>query len=115
MFVRSTHIYTMIHTHSPMPMWRPPTDVYETATDIVVQIEIAGMRDGHFHLALQDRLLVVYGARVENAGERRAYHQMEVHSGDFRAEVDLPVPVAAESIRAEYDDGFLRIILPKLQ
>src|SRR5574341_1254560 len=115
MFVRSTQIYTVIHTHSHTPAWRPPTDVYETETDVIVQVEIAGMRDGHFHVALQDRRLIVYGARVESASQRRAYHQMEIHSGDFHSEVELPVPVAGDTIHAEYDDGLLRITLPKLK
>lgn len=113
MQVRATHIYTVFHAHSPS--WRPPTDVYETENDVAVQIEIAGMRDGHFHLTVQDRLLSVYGSRTENARERRAYHEMEIHSGDFRADVDLPAPVDAGAITAEYDDGFLRIVLPKLR
>jgi HSP20 family protein len=115
MFVRPTHVYTIIRTHSPAPSWRPPTDMYETDSGIVVQIEIAGMRDGHFHLSLQDRYLTVYGTRVDPAVEQRAYHQLEIHSGEFRVEVDLPASVARDSIRAEYDDGLLRIILPKLK
>lgn len=115
MLVRSTHIYTVVHSHSGMAAWRPPTDMYETETDIVVQVEIAGMRDGHFHLSLQNQHLLIHGARVDNASQRRAYHQMEIHSGDFYTEVDLPAPVAGDSIHAEYDDGVLRITLPKLK
>ncbi len=115
MHVRAAHIYTVYHAHAERPSWRPPTDVYETETDIVVQIEMAGMRDGHFHLSLQDRLLIIYGLRTENARARRAYHQMEIHSGDFRTEVELSAPVDSGSIIAEYDDGFLQIVLPKLR
>jgi HSP20 family molecular chaperone IbpA len=40
---------------------------------------------------------------------------MEVHFGEFRTDVDLPCPVDEEHIEAEYNDGFLRVRLPKLQ
>lgn len=113
MLVRPTQIFTVYHIHSPKPAWQPPTDVYETETDWVVHIEIAGMRDGHFHLSVQDRVLVVYGSRVDVAQERRAYHQMEVNSGDFRVEVELPLVIEAANLQANYDDGILRITLPK--
>ena len=38
----STRLISIRHVH----LWRPPTDIYETETQLVVQIEIAGMRDG---------------------------------------------------------------------
>ena len=113
MLARSTQIFTVYHVHARQPAWRPPTDVYETETELALQIEIAGMRDGHFHLNLQDRLLIVYGAREGSVTERRAYHQLEVNSGDFRVELELPVACDPTAMRAEYDDGFLRISLPK--
>lgn len=110
MLVRSVRIFSLHHLQS----WRPPTDVYETETDVVVQMEIAGMRDGHFHLALNDRHLVVSGYRAGRASERRAYHQMEINSGEFRADVELPAAVDPESVSAEYEDGLFRIALRKL-
>ncbi len=113
MLVRSTHVYTIYHLHARQSAWQPPTNVYETETALVVQLEVAGMRDGHFHLSVHDQLLVVLGTRDEVVEERRAYHQMEVNTGDFRIEVKLPVPVDTTAIRADYDDGFLRITLPK--
>lgn len=115
MLVRSTQIFTVYHIHAPQPAWRPPTDVYDTETELVIQIEIAGMRDGHFHLSVQDRLLVVYGSRIDPTQERRAYYQMEVNSGDFRVELELPLAVEAATLQSNYADGFLRITLPKLK
>jgi len=117
MLVRSNQIFAVYHVHTLRPSWRPPTDVYQTATEVVVKIEIAGMRDGHFHLSLTDQILTVQGTRAEQAEERRAYHQLELNSGDFRVQVELPVAVdtGTEAIRAIYDDGFLQITLPKLK
>lgn len=115
MLVRSTQIFTVYHVHARQPAWRPPTDVYETETELVVQIEISAMRDGHFHLNLHDRLLIVYGAREDPVREPRAYHQMEVNRGDFRVELALPTALDPAGLQAEYDDGVLRITLPKVR
>jgi HSP20 family protein len=93
-------------------VWRPPTDVYETDEGFVVRVEVAGMREGDFTISLQDRFLSVRGLRPD-LPERRAYYQMEIQFGEFNTEVELPYPVNAEEIAANYRDGFLRIVLPK--
>jgi HSP20 family molecular chaperone IbpA len=46
---------------------------------------------------------------------RRAYHQMEIHFGEFRTEVELPLGVDDSRVDAEYSEGLLRVILPKLK
>ena len=93
-------------------LWRPPTDVYETEGEVIVRVEIAGMQDKDFSIALTGRSLVVRGIRLE-APERRAYHQMEVFFGEFLSEVELPCAVIGDQVRAEYQAGFLRVVLPK--
>jgi HSP20 family protein len=92
--------------------WRPPTDVYETDDLLVVRVEIAGMREEDFIISLTDRLLSIRGMRQE-APERRAYYQMEIYFGEFHSEVELPCAVVPEKVKAEYEDGFLRLELPK--
>jgi len=95
-------------------LWRPPTDVYETDDAIVVQVEIAGVRQEDISISLYERRLTISGVRHNPGPDRRAYHQMEVQLGEFRTEVDLPSPVVETRIEAEYSHGFLNVILPKL-
>ncbi len=92
--------------------WRPPTDMYETEEMIVVRVEIAGMREQDFSIALEDRTLSIRGVRSDPT-ERRAFHQMEIPFGEFLTEVELPVPIVPETVEAAYRDGFLLIKLPK--
>jgi HSP20 family molecular chaperone IbpA len=63
---------------------------------------------------LQDRLLVIHGVRQE-VSERRAYHQMEILFGEFVSEIELPGPIIAEEVVAEYKNGFLKVYLPLLR
>ncbi len=96
-------------------VWVPPTDVYETEDTLVVLVELAGVRQSDFSVSLFERRLVISGVRAEQGPVRRAYHQMEVAFGEFRTEVELPVHVDASRVDAEYAEGFLRVVLPKLK
>ena len=97
--------------------WRPPTDVYETDDSVVVQVEIAGMEEGDFTISLSDRNLTITGVRHDPLSESQAltlsYQQMEIRYGEFETEAYLPWAVVEEEIEATYEDGFLRVVLPK--
>ncbi len=109
MFARSTQLLTITYVRP----WRPPTDVYETETEVVVEVEIAGMRDEDCRVGLEGRMLTISGLRVNMSHEQRAYHEMEIHSGEFRTDIELPAAIDTTAIRAVYEDGFLRIRLQK--
>jgi len=94
-------------------VWSPPTDEYETAEAYVVLVEIAGMRDEDFEVSLDNDTLLISGSRPDLL-DRRAYQQMEIRFGKFSTAVQIPGPVNIEQARAEYQDGFLTVILPKV-
>ena len=94
------------------PIWRPPTDVYENEQDVIVRVEVAGMREDDFSISLAGDRLTVRGNRPD-IQEKRAYHQMEIPFGEFNLEVKLPAPVLADKVIAEYQAGFLRLVFPK--
>lgn len=94
------------------PIWRPPTDVFETEQAVIVRVEIAGMHEDDFSISLTGDQLTVRGNRPD-IQERRAYHQMEIVFGEFNVEVILPAPILADKVHAEYQTGFLRLEFPK--
>lgn len=93
-------------------VWNPPTDVYETEANLTIKVEVAGMRDEDFEVAIEKNILMITGTRPDQ-NERRAYHQMEIMYGKFEIAIQLPVELDIDNARAEYKDGFLTIILPK--
>ena len=95
-------------------LWMPPTDVYETEENLVIKMEVAGMRDEDFEVAVEKNVLMIAGSRPD-PNERRAYHQMEIMSGKFELAIQLPVPVDIDNAHAEYKDGFLTILFPKVR
>ena len=95
-------------------VWSPPTDIFEREGCYVVRVEIAGMEQQNFSLQVDDNFLLISGTRLEKP-ERHAYHQMEIRFGEFSTIVPIPGPVDQEVASAEYNDGFLIIILPKFE
>ncbi len=95
-------------------VWRPPTDVYVTDENVVVVVEIAGLNEGDYSVLLSGSVLVISGERRDPA-EKLAYQQMEIRHGRFRTQVQIPWALEQAGQRAEYADGFLKIILPKAQ
>jgi HSP20 family protein len=94
--------------------WSPPTDVYETEASFIVRVEVAGMSESDFTIEVDGRLLVVSGVRADSQ-ERRAYQQMEIRFGEFSTSLELPPGVDTQHAEADYKDGFLEIVFPKIK
>jgi len=94
--------------------WSPPTDVYETDASFVVRVEVAGMNELDFTIEVEGHTLIISGIRIDPQ-ERRAYHQMEIRFGEFSTSVELPNGVDTQHAEADYNDGFLEIVFPKVK
>jgi HSP20 family protein len=102
-------------TSTPERTWAPPIDVYETRDDLVVAVELPGVREQDIHLSMTGDVLSLRGQRGIAADAREEnYHRIERWSGTFERHVQLPIPVEADRIRASYKDGVLEVRLPKL-
>jgi HSP20 family protein len=99
------------HLSNYSPSWLPPTDVFETESQLIVRVEIAGMEDDDFSIQVSQNHLTIRGMRSENS-DRKSFHQMEIHYGEFNIDVDLPVPAEVDKAHAEYNSGFLLVIFP---
>lgn len=96
--------------------WKPLADVSETAGEVVVVLDLAGVEVGNVSLSVHGECLCVHGIRREPPSTmRRLYHQMEISYGTFEREIQLPSKVRAEEARATYSEGFMEIRLPKVQ
>src|SRR5437867_2071542 len=68
--------------------WQPPTDVYETEDALVVQAELAGVREEDIDIALFADYLAISGRRRTPVPRgTAAYHLAAILYGEFRLEV----------------------------
>jgi len=97
-------------------LWRPPVEVYETSGSLVVNVEIAGIDQNDLRIDLDGDRLAIRGVRHDRRqSEKRSYHEARIPYGAFGADVFVPFPIDGEAVEAEYADGFLRIVLPRLK
>lgn len=92
--------------------WSPALDVYESADEVTVKVELAGMKKEDFELSLVDGALTISGKR-ELKEENRESFRSERFFGSFSRAVALPAPVKADDVKASYEDGILTVVLQK--
>ena len=106
--------------------WEPSLNLYETEDCYVACVDIAGMNGDEIEVNVEMRVLILSGKRqhpcmpdfadMENLPETLrecSVHLMEIETGDFRREVDIPGDVNIGNITANYHHGFLWIVMPK--
>ena len=113
----------------PSETWTPSVNLYETAAEYVVCVDLAGVEKEKIDLEIRDNRLKLSGSRAvprpedyleqpqpEGPGEtpRLRVHLMEIDHGGFCREVELPLNIDAEQINASYRNGMLWIEIPKV-
>ncbi|HKV42631.1 MAG TPA: Hsp20/alpha crystallin family protein [Blastocatellia bacterium] len=96
--------------------WTPVCDVFETDNEIVVKTELPGVKKEDVHITMENGLLAISGERkFEEETKRENYHRVERSYGEFYRSFSLPTTVDVNKINAEFKDGVLKIMLPRLE
>ena len=96
--------------------WTPPIDIYETKDDLVLSVELPGVKEKDVQLSVVGEALSLRGQRVPTSDVREEnYFRIERWSGSFERHIQLPIPVQTEKVRASYRDGVLEVRLPKVE
>ena len=95
-------------------VWQPPTDVFECEHAYVLRMEIAGVQRQDFKIDLTDDILTISGCRLESGKySKLALRRLEISYGPFKRSVCLPGSIDSDAIEANYENGFLEVLLPK--
>jgi HSP20 family protein len=94
--------------------WAPSVDIYENKDHIVLEAELPGMKQDEFDLSIENNVITLRGERkFEKTDETDNYHRVERSYGAFTRAFTLPQTVSSEGATAEYNNGVLRVTLPK--
>ncbi len=108
--------YLNLDTPGAHSCWSPNTDVYETPELLIVKVELAGVQKNDIEITLLERSLIIRGYRRDTCPHRQtrcSFRQMEIDYGYFERRIVLPSVVDAVSAQTCFQDGLLRIELPK--
>lgn len=92
----------------------PAVDISEDEGKYEIHVSVPGMKKSDFNLDLTDGKLTVSGERkFEEKKEGKNFHSLETHYGAFRRSFYLPEDVSSDTIGATYEEGLLKVTLPK--
>ena len=94
------------------PFGRPAVNISETEEDFKIEIVTPGFDKSDFKLDVDKDLLTI-SAKVEEGDSKVNYTRREFETRSFKRRFHLPNTVNVDNIHASYDNGILRVALPK--
>jgi HSP20 family protein len=96
--------------------WNPVVDIYDKEDSIVLKAELPGVSKKDIDVDIKDRVLTLKGERsADNELKEDNYYRRERTYGRFERSFTLPANVDPDKIKANYNDGVLKIEVPKLE
>jgi HSP20 family protein len=94
--------------------WAPSVDIYEDKDRLILEAELPGMNREDFEISVENNIITLRGERkFEKKTEGDNYHRVERSYGSFLRSFTLPQTVTADGATADFDNGVLRVSLPK--
>ncbi len=94
----------------------PAANVFEHDDDFVIHVAAPGMKKKDFKIALENRTLWISAeTEMDETEEMQEYTRREFNYNAFKRSFAIPENVDAAKIAAKYEDGVMKIRLPKLE
>lgn len=94
--------------------WSPSCDIFETENELVLNAEVPGIDEDDIEVKIEDNTLTIQGERkLEKETKEENYHRVERSYGSFYRSFSLPHYINQENIKAEHDNGVLKVHMPK--
>ena len=92
----------------------PHMDVRESDKELVIEAELPGINEKDISLDLQNGVLTIRGEKKhEHDEEKENYRVMERRYGSFQRSLRLPDTVDEDKVAASFDNGVLKVRIPK--
>jgi HSP20 family protein len=91
----------------------PLTDIYETDSEYFMETQMPGVSKESVRIKLEEGQLVMMGKVDLAAKKDRRYVLKESEIGNYFRKVNLSEGIDEDNIEASFEDGLLKVILPK--
>ncbi|MEM0519407.1 MULTISPECIES: Hsp20/alpha crystallin family protein [Aequorivita] len=96
----------------------PAVNIIENLTNFVLEIAVPGFQKENFTIEAEEDTLKVSSKTIETKEEtdtETRYTRREFNYSNFERSFTLPETIKIEDIQAKYENGVLKITLPKLE
>lgn len=92
----------------------PPVNITENKDDFLVSLAVPGMKKDDFRIDVEGNMLTISSAKEESKEEKdKKFTRREYSYSSFSRSFTLPDEVNKEKIEAKYEDGILKLMLPR--
>lgn len=94
----------------------PKVDVVDRESEVVVKAEVPGVDKKDIDISVGEDTVTIKGStRHEEKEEKGDYYRCEISRGAFSRTVALPANVDGSKAKANFKDGVLELVLPKVE
>ncbi len=94
--------------------WKPTVDLVELPEEYILTAELPGIDPKLVDISVEENILYIRGEKKEVYEEKEPkYHVFERVYGNFERTFTLPPSIEPEKIRADFENGVVRMHLPK--
>ena len=92
----------------------PAANIIENLESFQLNLAAPGMKKDDFKIHLENNILTISSeAEDEKMEEGKNYTRKEFSYGSFSRSFTLPKTIDLEKIKADYENGILKVLLPK--
>jgi HSP20 family protein len=99
-------------------VWTPAVEVTEHPKEYLLTVELPGIGPENVEVAVSEGMLTLKGQKLEEKKEgdkESTFHLWERSYGEFERTFRFPMPVKEDKVAAEFTNGILRIVVPKME
>lgn len=101
---------------APVSRSMPATNVKETDTSYQLELSVPGFSKEDFKVKVDEDVLSIEALhREEKKDENERYTRREFRTSSFMRSFRLPKRIKAEGISANYENGILKLVVPRVQ
>lgn len=94
--------------------WLPAVDLHEEDDAYILEADLPGMTRDDIDLQIEDDVVTLKGHREQKHEDKReGYERLERSYGSFTRSFRIPGGVDSSKAEAKFDNGVLRVTLPK--
>ncbi|MBU0598664.1 Hsp20/alpha crystallin family protein [Patescibacteria group bacterium] len=99
-----------------MASYTPAVDVYQDKNNVVVETPLAGVDPEKVNISVENDTLLIEGkSEHKSEVDEKNYYRKEVRQGSFYRAVALPAHIKADNAKATFENGMLKVVIPKVQ
>jgi HSP20 family protein len=91
-------------------------DMIQTDNDVIIKASMPGVKPEDLKISITGDHLTIRGETKSDEDTKKAdYHLREIRYGSFARSILLPSQVVADKAKAEFENGMLKLVLPKAE